>query len=272
MKSYYTKGDDKMPKPRKDLTGQKFNKLRVLEYDDEYTLKHGVTPYGTKLYWKCQCDCGNITYAKTVDLTKGHKKSCGCLSIETSRQNMKKIQPLSAKKRLQNLEEQRFGKLTVLKRNSKNTSSGKPAWICKCDCGNIVVVAGEHLKRGDTQSCGCIGLSAGEKLIEEYLSTNNISFEKEYKFQDLQDKSYLRYDFAIFNKNNQLLGLIEYDGRQHSDITSIWYNEDLVRRDKMKTEYALNNNIPLLRISYKEKGNIEILLRMWLITLLDTKD
>lgn len=28
--------------------------------------------------WKCKCDCGNITYVNTNQLTSGHCKSCGC--------------------------------------------------------------------------------------------------------------------------------------------------------------------------------------------------
>ena len=30
-------------------------------------------------YWKCQCDCGNITSVRTEHLSQGHIKSCGCL-------------------------------------------------------------------------------------------------------------------------------------------------------------------------------------------------
>lgn len=53
---------------------------------------------------------------------------------------------------------QKFGRLTVIgPAEDRITPSGqhKPHWICKCDCGNEVVVAGTHLKSGHTQSCGC---------------------------------------------------------------------------------------------------------------------
>ena len=36
---------------------------------------------------------------------------------------------------------------------------------------------------------------------------------KEYSFEDLKDKKKLRFDFAIFDKNNKLIKLIEFDGR-----------------------------------------------------------
>jgi hypothetical protein len=30
-------------------------------------------------------------------------------------------------------------------------------WLCKCDCGNEVIVLGNSLKNNATKSCGCIG-------------------------------------------------------------------------------------------------------------------
>lgn len=54
-----------------NLIGKKFGKLTVLEQTDIRKNKNVV--------WKCQCDCGNITYAITNSLTKGNTKSCGCI-------------------------------------------------------------------------------------------------------------------------------------------------------------------------------------------------
>ena len=50
---------------------------------------------------------------------------------------------------------QRFGRLTVIGLESTNGSKGTK-WNCLCDCGNIVVVKGGHLKDGGTKSCGCL--------------------------------------------------------------------------------------------------------------------
>lgn len=47
----------------------------------------------------------------------------------------------------------RFGRLTVIKRGENVVN--RPGWICKCDCGKTILVAGGHLRDGHTQSCGC---------------------------------------------------------------------------------------------------------------------
>ena len=36
-----------------------------------------------RAYWKCQCDCGNISLIASYHLIKNNTKSCGCLRSET---------------------------------------------------------------------------------------------------------------------------------------------------------------------------------------------
>ena len=49
----------------------------------------------------------------------------------------------------------RYGKLVVLSRG-ENDNNGKARWYCQCDCGNTKIVLADNLKRGLTQSCGCL--------------------------------------------------------------------------------------------------------------------
>ena len=52
---------------------------------------------------------------------------------------------------------QKFGKLTVIER--AENKGRKAAWKCRCECGNICVVAASQLKRKGakaTKSCGCL--------------------------------------------------------------------------------------------------------------------
>ena len=56
----------------KDLTNQRFGKLKVIE-------QAGLNKEGRQL-WKCQCDCGNIHITNGRNLQFGICKSCGCLN------------------------------------------------------------------------------------------------------------------------------------------------------------------------------------------------
>jgi hypothetical protein len=59
---------------KKDLTGQRFGKLTVLE-DVGRSKVNGVI-------WKCICDCGNTVDVITASLQSGNTQSCGCYKKE----------------------------------------------------------------------------------------------------------------------------------------------------------------------------------------------
>lgn len=59
-----------MPRPRRNLIGQKFGFLTVLD-------GAGKDAKGRLLY-RCQCDCGNVTTARAGHITYGQTTSCGC--------------------------------------------------------------------------------------------------------------------------------------------------------------------------------------------------
>lgn len=48
---------------------------------------------------------------------------------------------------------QRFGKLTVV--SPAENVGARTAWLCRCDCGNEVVVTTARLRDGRRTSCGC---------------------------------------------------------------------------------------------------------------------
>lgn len=48
----------------------------------------------------------------------------------------------------------RYSRLLVIER-AENTKLGQARWLCKCDCGNEVIVAGSKLRSGNTNSCSC---------------------------------------------------------------------------------------------------------------------
>lgn len=64
-----------------DRTGEKFSRLKILNPVMDKKGRHTL--------WECECDCGNKTIVSNTHLFNGHTKSCGCLIIEASRENVK---------------------------------------------------------------------------------------------------------------------------------------------------------------------------------------
>lgn len=60
----------------------------------------------------------------------------------------------------------RFGRLTVLSFAGK-VGLREACWNCRCDCSNTSVVSGHNLKRGMTNSCGCLKTEHGRNLAEQ---------------------------------------------------------------------------------------------------------
>lgn len=58
---------------------------------------------------------------------------------------------------------QRFGRLTVIRKYGIDKHNGNVTWLCKCDCGKTTVVSSAKLRRGNTQSCGCLLLESIKK-------------------------------------------------------------------------------------------------------------
>lgn len=93
-----------------------------------------------------------------------------------------------------------------------------------------------------------------EALTEAYLIVNKIKYKREYTFNDCKYKNKLPFDFAIFDIENKLTNLIECDGEHHYDIRSKYYTDKVIIRDKIKTKYANDNKIALLRIRNIDKN------------------
>lgn len=50
---------------------------------------------------------------------------------------------------------QKFGRLTVIS-YFPGTVENPGKWLCRCICGNTKKVDGNHLRRGNCKSCGCL--------------------------------------------------------------------------------------------------------------------
>ena len=77
---------------------------------------------------------------------------------------------------------EKFGRLVVVKR-VENGKWGHIRYLCLCDCGKEKIVLSNHLKSGDTKSCGCLsrvgnnlrhGHSINRKMSKIYMVWTNM--------------------------------------------------------------------------------------------------
>lgn len=135
----------------KDITGQTFGRLKVIERVEDQVSKAG----NHKTMWLCKCSCGNEIITSYNRLKRGETQSCGCLARE-----------LTSRKCSKDIAGQKFGKLTAIRRVSE---IGEPVkWECKCDCGNTCIVSKNNLGRS-TKSCGCLKHKGTHKLSKTRL-------------------------------------------------------------------------------------------------------
>ena len=220
---------------RLDLTGQIFGYLTAL-----YPLKERKNG---NIVWHCKCKCGNETDVRATELKNGYVKSCGCYSSE-----------VITRRNTMDITGQRFGKLTAIKNTGiLDSKSGCFLWEFKCDCGNDKIIPCGWVTSGNTTSCGC-SKSKGETKVCNILNNINIAFIQQYSFNDCRNKEGTRklyFDFFLPDYNI----LLEYDGEQHFSANGrAWNTEDnLIKtqnRDKIKNDYCLQKQIPLIRIAY----------------------
>lgn len=132
-------------------------------------------------------------------------------------------------------------------------------------CGHVWETIPDRFLRG----CRCrwCNQSTKEKEISKYLNKKKINFRIEYKITELIDKAPLRFDFAIFDSEENLQLLIEYNEKRHYNTYTNKEDTLYKQRDQMKIDYCYENNIPLLMIPYTEDKNIEEILQETLINL-----
>lgn len=114
----------------------------------------------------------------------------------------------------------------------------------------------------DKQECPLCNISSkGEDNIQKYLISRSIPYVTQKVFSTCKDKNTLPFDFYIDNKF-----LVEFDGIQHFKKVPFFNQkgdslQKRVRRDNIKSQWAINNEIPLLRISYKDIDKVDDILK-----------
>ncbi|MCO0600952.1 hypothetical protein NGI46_26920 [Peribacillus butanolivorans] len=143
----------------------------------------------------------------------------------------------------------------------KEYKNGNTPLKYKClECGYF----GDKTWKSARNGFGCLACSPssiGEERIANWLKLNNIPHKRQFRIAECRNKKTLPFDFAILNKEDQLVKLIEFDGEQHFTARDYFGGEKaFIKRqenDKIKDIFCLNNNLSLLRISFLEVNQIE---------------
>jgi len=104
--------------------------------------------------------------------------------------------------------------------------------------------------------------SRGEIKIEEILTAADLNFEMEYIFPELRSPNGrpLRFDFVVFDDDNKIDFIIEYQGEQHYQPSSKFggkkgfYQQQY--NDNQKRRFCALHGFKLIEIPFTEENLI----------------
>ena len=120
-----------------------------------------------------------------------------------------------------------YGKLTVMKLDHKQ--NGNNYWLCRCDCGNEIVVSGAFLRKGITKSCGC-------PVEESYLLQANpepfkMEVGQKVRFDPFLD---IKGFASELNRGNKVTGTVVYVNHPHK-----WFSVEFgERKQRISFNYS----------------------------------
>lgn len=238
------KKKERMSKNQIDISGNTYHDLTAIKYD--HTEKSGRT------IWLFKCQCGKEILKGRNDVISGKTTNCGCKTTLLK----------SQAKRILEIPGTIYNYLQVLNPAFQENEIGDSYYWYKCLlCGKEIKLPAVYVRNGNTKSCGCLN-SFKEREISQLLKENNINFKNQYTFSDLlsDKKVKLRFDFGLLDSNNNLLGLIEYQGVQHfNEKCGDFGRQQREITDKQKVNYCLKNKIPLLILTKENDLEQDIL-------------
>ncbi|WP_252251159.1 AP2 domain-containing protein [Clostridium sp. VAP52] len=199
-----------------------------------------------KIYWYCECECGNKKWIRADALTKKNPtKSCGCLA--RSSQFTKK-----------DITNKRFGKLIAIRPTGQKRGNST-VWECECDCGNTCYIAIDCLNSEKTKSCGCNQKEQRKKMRK----LGQIKLKKT-NFIEGTSILHITHDKLLKNNTSGITGVswdgsrkkwkaqIEFKGK-HYDLKRHKNKEDAIKARKDAEEELFGNFLEWYNKKYVKK-------------------
>lgn len=215
---------------------------------------------GVKVPLEIKCKkCNTITKRRVSKLYKKHY----CTRCSYDRRNKERIIPYEE---IQRRIDEQYGEGKYIPM-SEYVDTRVHMNFKHTECGFEWSVSPQNITRGYAcPYCNKTTTSKGERMLYEIFNEYNINYKNEVSFEDLKVQKKLRYDFGIYDENDNLLFLIEYNGQQHYKDVKYFGRQKLKERrnyDLMKIQYAKSNKVPLgiIPYNYKKKKDIIRLLK-----------
>lgn len=220
-------------------TQEEFSQEVINSHDKQFVLVGTYKGCDTKTKYKCINHEVVIYSTPTIFMRTAYPCS-KCLSVFLKQSNRKPQEQF-----IKELNNRHQGRIQAVE-PYVNTHT-KIRFLCN-ECNNYFYAEPNSVLR--LSGCPYCAYSKGETYIASFLTNHKIKFKAQYRFENCKFIRPLPFDFYI--PNSKLL--IEFDGKQHT--TPIQYFGGLkayisqLKRDSIKNEFAKDNNLRLLRISY----------------------
>lgn len=216
-------------------------KKRVSEkYEGRLIMVGDYTSLEVKTSFKCTIHNSYIDRAPRVVLSANTNVCKSCIAEASSKRQLSNAESVQSK-----LDKLHNGTIMILGEYKGNHTKT----LFKClDCDKVFNAEPNAVTR--ISGCPRCKVSKGEKAISSILNSLDVLYTPQKTFDDCKYKRKLPFDFYIESENL----LIEYDGLQHSKPIDYFGGEEAYKKqvikDSIKTKYAIDNNIRLLRFNY----------------------
>lgn len=269
-------------KPQDVEPGDRFINTTITALSKVIYIPDETNPSRKRPYFEAQCDCGEKIKGKKYPYGRWDRMHTTNNDLAPWCSRCTKCGAGGKKRALDSIWHNTASSSVTLK-NEKNNLCGTiigdlyiesiagrdyrahTLYNVRCSCGNTEIISDDKLKSNHIACSYCLkSISSGEIAVESYLKKHSIEYKHHHKFPDLLGDGgrMLDFDFVI-KHNDNIIGLIEFQGKQHYVPIDFFGGEKQFikqqKYDNYKRNYCKSHNYKLIEIPYNYKSMDEYL-------------